>query len=97
MFKWASGSGEILSTLVFSTPIVPRLWNSLVNTGALGIMAGDKKDVSDGSSLGEVCDLVSLFCTCYSHLLLILDDDEFFVKQHPFRLEEVGSVALVSA
>ena len=30
-----------------------------------------------------------LFCECYSHLLTTQDDEEFFVKQVPFRLEEV--------
>lgn len=33
-------------------------------------------------------DLLPLFCTMFGHLLLILDDEEFFIRQKPFSLEE---------
>ncbi|XP_043697207.1 E3 ubiquitin-protein ligase UPL7 [Telopea speciosissima] len=39
--------------------------------------------------------LLHLFCATYSHLLLILDDIEFYEKQVPFKLEQQRKVASV--
>lgn len=39
--------------------------------------------------------LLHLFCATYSHLLLILDDIEFYEKQVPFRIEQQGRIAAV--
>ncbi|WCJ34402.1 ubiquitin-protein ligase 7 [Euphorbia peplus] len=39
--------------------------------------------------------LLHLFCAVYSHLLLVLDDIEFYEKQVPFRLEQQQKIASV--
>ncbi|KAF8403185.1 hypothetical protein HHK36_011282 [Tetracentron sinense] len=39
--------------------------------------------------------LLHLFCAIYSHLLLVLDDIEFYEKQVPFRLEQQRQIASV--
>lgn len=33
--------------------------------------------------------IMSLFCVCYSHALVSIDDDEFFEQQRYFTLKEV--------
>ncbi|KAK3010125.1 hypothetical protein RJ639_010724 [Escallonia herrerae] len=48
----------------------------------------------EGMSEGSSC-LLHLFCATYSHLLLVLDDIEFYDKQVPFTLEQQQKVASV--
>ncbi|KAJ4970715.1 hypothetical protein NE237_003814 [Protea cynaroides] len=43
----------------------------------------------------DISCLLHLFCATYSHLLLILDDVEFYEKQVPFKLEQQRKVASV--
>nr|XP_043633648.1 E3 ubiquitin-protein ligase UPL7 isoform X2 [Erigeron canadensis] len=65
------------------------------------MIGDDPSDVWDIESLRrgpeglatESCHLVHLFCATYSHLLLILDDIEFYDKQVPFTLEQQRKVA----
>jgi ubiquitin-protein ligase E3 C len=90
LFKWPSASNQILNKLVFSTPIVPRLWQALKSANALALTGGHTQGAVPTPALAQVADLVALFCTCYSHLLLILDDEEFFVKEKPFPVAEAA-------
>ncbi|XP_052171846.1 E3 ubiquitin-protein ligase UPL7 isoform X2 [Diospyros lotus] len=46
----------------------------------------------EGISKDTSC-LLHLFCASYSHLLLVLDDIEFYEKQVPFTLEEQRRIA----
>ncbi|CAA2973673.1 E3 ubiquitin- ligase UPL7 [Olea europaea subsp. europaea] len=46
----------------------------------------------DGISKDMSC-LLHLFCSTYSHLLLVLDDIEFYDKQAPFTLEQQRKIA----
>lgn len=39
--------------------------------------------------------LLCVFCICYSHLLSVQDDEEFFVRQTPFTLKEVREMVAV--
>ncbi|MCD7468874.1 E3 ubiquitin-protein ligase upl7 [Datura stramonium] len=48
----------------------------------------------DGISKDLSC-LLHLFCACYSHLLLVLDDLEFYEKQVPFTLEQQQKIVSV--
>lgn len=41
----------------------------------------------------DSCCLLHLFCAAYSHLLLVLDDTEFYDKQVPFTLEQQQKIA----
>ncbi|KAK9126533.1 hypothetical protein Scep_015379 [Stephania cephalantha] len=41
----------------------------------------------------DVSCMMHLFCAIYSHLLLILDDVEFYEKQVPFKLEQQRKIA----
>lgn len=42
----------------------------------------------------EVLHVLTLFCAAYSHLLMILDDDEFYKRQVPFTLKQQRVIAL---
>jgi hypothetical protein len=42
----------------------------------------------------EVSSVLGLFCLCYSHTLITLDDDEFFKRQTCFSLKEVLFMSL---
>lgn len=61
----------------------------------------DTSDVWDVESLRrgplgiskEISCLLHLFCATYSHLLLVLDDIEFYEKQVPFTLEQQRRIA----
>ncbi|XP_060201350.1 E3 ubiquitin-protein ligase UPL7-like [Lycium barbarum] len=48
----------------------------------------------DGISKDLAC-LLHLFCASYSHLLLVLDDQEFYEKQVPFTLEQQQKIVSV--
>ncbi|CAL5387651.1 unnamed protein product [Camellia sinensis] len=48
----------------------------------------------EGVSKDNSC-LLHLFCASYSHLLLVLDDIEFYEKQVPFTLEQQRRIASV--
>ncbi|XP_027350463.1 E3 ubiquitin-protein ligase UPL7 isoform X2 [Abrus precatorius] len=41
----------------------------------------------------DIFSVLHLFCATYSHLLLVLDDIEFYEKQVPFRLEQQRRIA----
>ncbi|KAJ9181481.1 hypothetical protein P3X46_009608 [Hevea brasiliensis] len=43
----------------------------------------------------DISCLLHLFCATYSHLLLVLDDIEFYEKQVPFKLEQQRRIASV--
>ncbi|XP_022767204.1 E3 ubiquitin-protein ligase UPL7 isoform X2 [Durio zibethinus] len=67
------------------------------------LVDGDSLDVWDieplrhgpqGISKDMSC-LLHLFCATYSHLLLVLDDIEFYEKQVPFTLEQQRRIASV--
>mmetsp|Transcript_25633 Transcript_25633/g.50463 ORF Transcript_25633/g.50463 Transcript_25633/m.50463 type:complete len:1200 (+) Transcript_25633:62-3661(+) len=88
IFKWSAGSADLLNTLVFSTPIVPKLWKSLSRTKAFEQV----KSSSTTPKHQEISDTISLFCSCYGHLLKILDDEDFFDKQTPLQLSEVEAL-----
>ncbi|XP_031487793.1 E3 ubiquitin-protein ligase UPL7 isoform X2 [Nymphaea colorata] len=45
-----------------------------------------------GISKGASC-MLYLFCTTYAHLLLVLDDTEFYEKQVPFSLEQQRKIS----
>ncbi|CAI9097863.1 OLC1v1034376C1 [Oldenlandia corymbosa var. corymbosa] len=61
----------------------PGVWNvEMLRSGPVGL----SKDV--------YC-LLHLFCATYSHLLLVMDDIEFYEKQVPFELEQQRKIALV--
>lgn len=48
-----------------------------------------------GSLSRDMSRLLHLFCASYSHLLLVLDDIEFYDKQVPFTLEQQRKIASV--
>lgn len=82
--KWRSARSSLLNVMVFSTPLLPRLWEALQSTRALEQLLDREVPVMQRPVL---CGLVSLFCRCYSHLLVILDDEEFASK--PFTTDKV--------
>ena len=45
-------------------------------------------------SMDEVSNIMGLFCLCYSHVLVSLDDEEFFKRQTCFSLKEVLFMSL---
>jgi hypothetical protein len=44
--------------------------------------------------MDEMASILGLFCLCYSHILVSLDDEEFFKRQTCFSLEEVVFMSL---
>eukprot|EP00026_Physarum_polycephalum_P000250 Phypoly_transcript_00250.p1 GENE.Phypoly_transcript_00250~~Phypoly_transcript_00250.p1 ORF type:complete len:1049 (-),score=150.38 Phypoly_transcript_00250:103-3249(-) len=58
---------SVLNTLTFSTPLTRSLWMWMC---AYGIQ---KRELTP-----KLTRLLTLFCECYSHLLLVLDDSEFY-------------------
>lgn len=98
LYRWSASSNSILNTLVFSSDIVTRLWTSIQRSGLLQRIesAGATALTSSTAAATAAVDavfqdrffnLLPLFCTMYGHLLLILDDDEFFVSQKPFAID----------
>ncbi|WP_421021872.1 hypothetical protein, partial [Klebsiella pneumoniae] len=74
--------------------LVGKLWAKIKQTGiitdALREFNGEqKKGESKSSSLpSPIPSVLSLFCVCFSHQLVILDDVDFF-RGVPFPLPEV--------
>ncbi|KAL6637123.1 hypothetical protein ACP70R_024695 [Stipagrostis hirtigluma subsp. patula] len=50
------------------------------------------RQASDGIGQSLIC-MLYLFCATYGHLLLVLDDIEFYEKQVPFTLEQQRKIA----
>ncbi|KAF8042732.1 hypothetical protein BT93_A1151 [Corymbia citriodora subsp. variegata] len=71
--------------------------DSHISSGLLDEVSFDVWDVEllrsgpQGLSKDMSC-LLHLFCATYSHLLLVLDDIEFYEKQVPFKLEEQRNI-----
>eukprot|EP01087_Luapelamoeba_hula_P017100 TRINITY_DN5363_c0_g1_i2.p1 TRINITY_DN5363_c0_g1~~TRINITY_DN5363_c0_g1_i2.p1 ORF type:complete len:863 (-),score=106.25 TRINITY_DN5363_c0_g1_i2:130-2718(-) len=79
----------VINTLTFSTPCVRVLWDLLSNS----IEFTEFVESGLSSKMSVIISVVSLFCVCYSNLLVSLDDDEFF-KHKPFTIDEVKSISL---
>ncbi|KAL6068639.1 HECT-type E3 ubiquitin transferase [Balamuthia mandrillaris] len=81
----------LLNTLSFSShsTFVTKLWHRLTCSQQLDQLAtfGFVEDM-DGS-LEQMVPALSLFCACYNHLLVTMDDEEFFERETHFRLTEV--------
>jgi len=43
----------------------------------------------------DMIPILSLFCVCYSHALVTIDDDEFFEQQRYFALKEVTEMTAI--
>ncbi|KDP29225.1 hypothetical protein JCGZ_16614 [Jatropha curcas] len=71
--------------------------------GQTGEIDEELQDIWDVESLRfgpqkipkDISCLIHLFCATYSHLLLVLDDIEFYERQVPFKLEEQRRIASV--
>ena len=80
----------VLNLIAFqSKSLLPQMWECLKQNDGLaelqaGLLAGA---TAPELQLGRSA--LILFCESYSHLLTTLGDDEFFVKQIPFALDEV--------
>jgi len=99
---YRSGSTNILDRLVFTTPLVPRVWEAISRT------VHDVCRVAFGPVLTLVCtflqgvisrivqdpscperSIVTAFCTFYSRLLQVQDDHDIYELQQPFSLAEL--------
>ena len=101
LYHWSTSSNTTLNHLVFSTNLVPSLWSSIRKSGLLDRIllapfTNSPPPSSDPTSspqrFGSIFadnffNLLPLFTTLYSHLLMILDDEEFFTQQKPFSLQ----------
>ncbi|CAM9290006.1 unnamed protein product [Ectocarpus sp. 4 AP-2014] len=94
---------SVLNALAFGRPKAPiaaRLWGYLQRGQDLGVYA--KRGAGGGSGRGGagtkaggggMQSALFLFCSACSHQLLALDDEEFYEKQRPLKLEEVRQLA----
>lgn len=80
MSEWEACQISLLNTLTFTTPIVKYLWKLLLPFLDINFFFGEKS---------EIYTLLILFGKCYTHLLLTLDDREFFELQTYFKLDEL--------
>ena len=93
----------MLGAVAFAPGLVKSLWRSLAASlpasetlpmaaegPSAGVGAWTSPTLSRGVADVNESDLatVGLFSLAYAHLLLVLDDDEFFVAQRPFTLGE---------
>lgn len=92
--KWPSKAQGVLNTLVFSSQvsIIELLWKAIKNSGPFhGVMGSSTTSNEWLTHLIQLADVVSLFCATYSHLLIILDDEDFFANK-PLQLSEVADM-----
>ena len=98
----------LLGAVAFAPGLVKSLWRSLAASlpasetlpmaaegPSAGVGAWTSPTLSRGVADVNESDLatVGLFSLAYAHLLLVLDDDEFFVAQRPFTLGEQRGIA----
>ncbi|XP_047316550.1 E3 ubiquitin-protein ligase UPL7 isoform X2 [Impatiens glandulifera] len=92
--KWASVLHKITGKSqanIESADIQPR--SKQVDDDSYGIWNIESlKHGAEGMSKDAFC-LLHLFCSTYSHLLVVLDDIEFYEKQVPFKLEQQQGIA----
>nr|DAD48727.1 TPA_asm: hypothetical protein HUJ06_018664 [Nelumbo nucifera] len=97
--KWAT----VLQKITGKSPLDMDHTHSTDDPPKLDQLDGDPCDSWDieplrqgpqGISKDMAC-LLHLFCATYSHLLLILDDIDFYEKQVPFKLEQQRRIAAV--
>eukprot|EP01119_Soliformovum_irregulare_P019061 TRINITY_DN5968_c0_g1_i1.p1 TRINITY_DN5968_c0_g1~~TRINITY_DN5968_c0_g1_i1.p1 ORF type:complete len:991 (-),score=293.49 TRINITY_DN5968_c0_g1_i1:21-2588(-) len=77
--------------LVYKTPIVKKLWSVISKTPDLIELI--KSGASEEKP--EFCGMLILIAKCYSHVLLTLDDREFFDEQKFLPLKEIEALARV--
>ncbi|KAL0333416.1 UNVERIFIED_CONTAM: E3 ubiquitin-protein ligase UPL7 [Sesamum angustifolium] len=96
-YKWANVLQKITGKAPTENVFVDSV-NSSSNFSQTVEDPSDKWDIEplrrgpEGISRDIAC-LLLLFCSTYSHLLLILDDIEFYEKQVPFTLEQQQKIA----
>ncbi|KAK8950100.1 E3 ubiquitin-protein ligase UPL7 [Platanthera guangdongensis] len=91
MFRKIAGKSTDLSiTLTNDSPIPNQPSQDTPNTWDIGGMKRGSQGISNDMSC-----ILHLFCAIYSHLLLILDDIEFYEKQVPFKLQQQQRIASV--
>lgn len=95
--KW----GSVLHIISRKSPMGVEYGNSASIPDSLPQSSEDSYDTWDvepfrrgllGISKDTAC-MLHLFCSIYSHLLLVLDDIEFYEKQVPFTLEQQRRMA----
>ncbi|CBJ29420.1 conserved unknown protein [Ectocarpus siliculosus] len=97
---------SVLNALAFGRPKAPiaaRLWGYLQRGQDLAVYAkrgaggggggSDRGGAGNKAGGGGMQSALFLFCSACSHQLLALDDEEFYEKQRPLKLEEVRQLA----
>jgi len=82
---WKSHQSSIINSLTYHTPIVKNLWTLISKTTELSelLRTGIATD-----SLLDFTTLLLLFAKCYSQLLMVLDDSEFFNSETYLKLSQ---------
>ena len=78
-----------------SKALLVNMWKCLTDGSAFELL---QEGLLSGATSAEIRmrrSTLILFCECYSHLLTTQDDEEFFVKQNPFSLDEVQRMTSV--
>ena len=91
--RWPSVSGnartlQLLNALTFSSDLVPRLWSYLgkqVDLERLASTGYPREGARDAAARSQVASftVLGVFCACYEHLLVILDEAEMYESQTP--------------
>lgn len=88
--KIAGKSTDLSITLIKESATLNQLSQDKPNPWDIESM----KRGSQGISNDVLC-ILHLFCSIYAHLLLILDDIEFYEKQVPFKIQQQQKIASV--
>jgi hypothetical protein len=85
----------VLNALAFKPAVLTMLWRILAEslerlaTEGGGVAAGNG-GAKEELDLMQQESLFTMFCTVYDYFLMTADNEDFYVNQYPFRLEEVG-------
>ena len=84
----------VLNALAFKPAVLTMFWRILAESlehmatvgggGAAGKAGAEELDLLQQESL------FTMFCTVYDYFLMTADNEDFYVKQYPFQLDEVS-------
>eukprot|EP00960_Hanusia_phi_P025808 745895-Hanusia_phi.AAC.2 len=77
---------DVMNALAFKPSVLMMLWNRIKS-----FTENDQKTISTQERVSRLqyFSLLSMFCMVYHYFLVTVDNEEFYVRQYPFRLDEL--------
>ncbi|KAL5097808.1 hypothetical protein RYX36_002135 [Vicia faba] len=87
---------RIMTVLAYRTDLVPMLWNFMkrCHENKKWSSLSDQLSYLSGDAPGWLLPL-AVFCPVYKHMLMIVDNEEFYEQEKPLSLKDISSLIIL--